>query len=181
MERTKHTCTFNILTNDPSYTAWGWAVISKEDDILKTGCIKTVGEGKKRRIRKGDEDVQRTGEILQILLRVIEDYDIRYILTELPHGSQNAMDAKFMGAQMAILESISVIKEIGIEWYSEGDAKKCALGKISATKKEMINAMGKIYDAPWTGVKYKDEALADALAIHHCASKESSTLKLMKK
>ena len=171
-----------ILSNDPSYTAWGWVIIDgSTDKIIKTGCIKTKGEGKKRRIRKGDEDVQRTGEIIWILLGLIKRYNVAYILTELPHGSQNAMAAKFLGAQMAILLTLSITLGIGIEWYSEGDAKKCALGKISATKKEMVDAMDKIYEVTWTGIKYKDEAVADALAIHNVASKESSTLKLIKR
>jgi len=41
--------------------------------------------------------------------------------------------------------------------------------------------MDKLYDVPWDNVKYKDEAVADALAIHNVASKESSTLKLMRR
>jgi hypothetical protein len=45
----------------------------------------------------------------------------------------------------------------------------------------MVVAMKKRYpDATWTGVKYVDEAVADALAIHYVASKQSSVLKIMK-
>ena len=48
-----------ILTNDPSMTAWGWAVLSGSGKVYKTGCIKTSPEQKKRRIRKGDDTVRR--------------------------------------------------------------------------------------------------------------------------
>ena len=175
-------CTFNILTNDPSFTAWGWAVIDgKTSEILETGCIKTKTEGKKRRIRKGDENVQRTGEIDQVLLDLIKTYHISYILTELPHGSQNASGAVMIGIVIGVLKMVSDALDIGIEWYSEGDAKKCALGRISSTKQEMIDAMDKIYEISWTGKKYIDEAVADAIAIYNVAMKESSTLKLMKR
>jgi len=191
-------CSFNILTNDPSFTAWGWAVIDgKTSAILKTGCIKTKTEGKKRRIRKGDETVQRTGEIDQVILGLIKKYKISYILTELPHGSQNASGALMIGIVIGLLKMLSDTLEIGIEWYSERDSKKCLLGKISATKIETMIAIDKLYDVPitkgigknrkgeivalWSGVGYIDEAVADALAIYNVAMKESSTLKLMKR
>jgi Holliday junction resolvasome RuvABC endonuclease subunit len=80
-----------------------------------------------------------------------------------------------------VLQTISDWKDIGIEWYSEADAKKAALGRISATKQEMISRMSMIYpNTPWTEVKYKDEAIADALAIHHVAMDQSSILKFWK-
>lgn len=29
--------TFNVLTNDPSMTAWGWAVMDLSGNVIKTG------------------------------------------------------------------------------------------------------------------------------------------------
>jgi hypothetical protein len=55
------------------------------------------------------------------------------------------------------------------------------LGRISATKQETVDAIKEIYDVPWTGKKYKDEAVADALAVHYVATKQSSTLKMMRR
>lgn len=172
---------FNILTNDPSMTAWGWAVLNAKGDVLETGCIKTKTEGKKRRIRKSDETSQRISEINQQLISVIKKYNICYILTESPHGSQNASAAVMIGAVAAIVQTISDCLEIGVEWYSEQDSKKCALGKNSAEKSEMVTRMKQLYKHDWTGTKYVDEAVADALAIHYVASQQSSTLKLFKK
>jgi Holliday junction resolvasome RuvABC endonuclease subunit len=167
-----------ILTNDPSMTAWGWAVMSYQGEVIKTGCIKTETEGKKRRIRKSDETCQRISEINNILLGVIKENNVNYILTESPHGSQNASAAVMIGAVAAIMQTISDCFGIGIEFYSEQDSKKCLLGKKSATKQETIDAIAKIYDVPWAKTKYKDEAVADAIAVYHVASKQSSTLKL---
>ena len=172
---------FNILTNDPSITAWGYAVVTKAGRVLTIGCTKTKTEGKKRRIRKGDETVRRISEINNVLLGIIKAYDVKYILSELPHGSQNASAAVMIGVVAGIIQTMSDCLGIGVEWYSEGDSKKCALGKQAATKDEMVVRMKKQYpDAAWTGVKYFDEACADALAIHYVASKQSSTLKLMR-
>lgn len=169
-----------ILTNDPSMTAWGWAVLDWNGNILDTGCIKTKTEGKKRRIRKGDETTKRISEINQTLLAKIKEYNVTYLLSELPHGSQNASAAVMIGAVTGIVQTIADVMDIGVEWYSEGDSKKNALGKLSAEKSEMIHAINKIWPQIWTGVKYIDEAVADALAIYYVASKQSATLRLLK-
>jgi Holliday junction resolvasome RuvABC endonuclease subunit len=170
----------NILTNDPSMTGWGWAVVTAQGKVLDSGCIKTASGGKKRRIRKGDETVHRVGEINQKLLEVIKKYHISYMLSELPHGSQNASAAVMIGVVVGIAQTLSDALGIGIEFYSEGDSKKCALGKRAAEKIEMVNCMKTHYEGWYKGTKYIDEAVADALAVHYVASKESSILKLYK-
>ena len=170
-----------ILTNDPSFTAWGWAVLNGKGLILDQGCIKTEPSPKKLKMRKGDDRVRRISEINQVLLEAIDKWKVNYLLAELPHGSQNAQAAIMIGATAGILQTMSDTMELGIEWYSEADSKKCALGKNTASKDEMVNRMNEIYDVDYTNIKYKDEAVADALAIHYVASKQSSTLKLYKR
>ncbi len=169
-----------ILVNDPSMTAWGWVVLDYDGKILDRGCIKTAPPQKKLRIRKGDSTVQRISEINKILLSVIEQYNVGYIISELPHGSQNAQAAVMIGVVAAIGQTISDVLGIGIEWYSEGDAKKCLVNSLSATKQQIIDAIDKLYDMPWFGVKYKDEAIADAMAIYNVAKHQSETLKMFK-
>jgi len=169
-----------ILTNDPSITAWGYAVLDTQGIVLTAGCIKTEPFYNKRRIRKGDDTVRRVSEINQRLLRVIRHYKVTYILTELPHGSQNASAAVMIGIVTGVVQTLSDALELGVEWYSEMDAKKCLLGKNSATKREVLNAIVEKYDVPWKGIKYKDEAIADALAVHYVAVKQSNVLQLFK-
>ena len=169
-----------VLTNDPSITAWGWSVVDSAGTILGAGCIKTEPLYKKRRTRKGDDTVRRVSEITQSLLFIIKHYKVTYLLTELPHGSQNASAAVMIGIVTGVVQTLSDVLEIGVEWYAEMDAKKCVLEKNSATKKEMIDAIVKLYDVPWKGIKYKDEAIADALAIYHTATMQSNVLRLFK-
>ena len=172
---------FTVLTNDPSLTAWGWAVLNQNGEIISADCIKTAPEHKKRRIRVGDDNIRRISEINQRLREIFKSYNIGLILSELPHGSQNASAAKMIGMVAAICQTISDWEKIPIEWYSEGDAKKAATGRISVPKQAMINRMSMIYpDAPWTRIKYKDEAIADALAIHNVAMEQSAILKFWK-
>ncbi len=170
-----------VLTNDPSFTAWGWVVLDWQGNILDCGCIKTAPEQKKRRIRKSDDTGRRISDIVRTLLDLIKKYNVHYILSESPHGSQNACAAVMIGACAGILQTLADTLELGIEFYSEGDSKKNALGKLSAAKNEMIVAMDKVYKVPWKKVKYFDEAVADALAVHAVAVRQSSTLKLFKK
>lgn len=169
-----------ILANDPSICAWGYSVLDQKGNVLDFGCIKTESGGKKMRIRKSDDRTRRVHEINERLLSVIKKYNVEYIVSELPHGSQNASAAVMIGACIGILQTLADTLNIGLEWFSEGDAKKSALGKTTAEKKEMIVAMSKLYKLNWTGTKYIDEAVADSLAIHNVASKNSPALKLFR-
>lgn len=168
-----------ILTNDPSMTAWGWAVLNTDNEVIKAGCIKTQPEYKKLRIRKGDDTVRRVSDITKELLKVFDMYPIKLILSELPHGSQNAQAAVMIGVVTGIMQALSTSLNIPIEWFSEQDAKKTLTGRKSVTKREIINAIDKIYSIRWKGIKYKDEAIADSLAIHHTAVINSNLLKVI--
>jgi len=180
-----------ILAMDPSMTGFGWVVMKIDGTILACGCIKTVSENTVRRIRKGDDDVRRIADINHILLKRIKYHKVNYLVTELPHGSQNSAGAKMIGVTQGILQTMSQTLDIPIEWYSEGDSKKALLGKISATKVETIDAVNDLYDvpisgkakkgAPWSGKKYIDEAVADSISIFHVALEQSSFLQYYKK
>jgi Holliday junction resolvasome RuvABC endonuclease subunit len=172
---------FVVLTNDPSFTGWGWVVLDANSKILEAGAIQTKPDDKKLRIRKGDDTVRRTAEILKILLGVIKKHKVTYLVSELPHGSQNAQGAIMIGIVVGIAQSISDALEIPIEYYSEADAKGAIAGKDVVSKAKMIALIKELFEVPWTGVKYKDEAIADALAIYNVAIQQSPTLKLMKK
>jgi Holliday junction resolvasome RuvABC endonuclease subunit len=169
-----------ILTNDPSFTAWGYVVI-KGDEILECDCIKTAPDHKKKRIRKSDDTVRRIQDINIRLLQIVNKYSVDYILSELPHGSQNAQAALMMGAVPGMLQMLSDCLQIPIEWYSEMDSKKALLGKKSATKQETIDKVKELFPAlKWKKVKYVDEAVADAMSIYYTALKLSPTFKLLK-
>jgi Holliday junction resolvasome RuvABC endonuclease subunit len=185
MKRTRKNLTmhqlnpFRILTNDPSLTAWGWAVVdAKNGNVVDIGCIKTESQNHKLRIRKGDDTVRRISEINFELLRIIRTNNVQFIISELPHGSQNASAAVMMGVVTGLLQAIADTLDLPAEWYSEGDAKKHLLGKRSATKDETIKAIKELYNVHFTTVKYKDEAVADAMAIYHVARSQSPILKI---
>jgi len=180
MERTKQQEP-TILTNDPSFTAWGFAVVTWNGKVLKTGCIKTAPEQKKRRIRASDDRTRRASEITHQLLNLIKRYNVTFMLSEAPHGSQNAQAAIMIGMVAGITTAMSECLAIPIEYYSEQDSKKCVLGKKAATKTDMIEAIDRLYEMDWTSTKYIDEAVADAMAVYHVAQEQSVTIKMVKR
>lgn len=180
-QHVKHTHSIgNILACDPSMTAFGWVVLDYSRDILESGCIKTESGHKKLRIRKGDDTIRRITEVNTVLIDVIQRHHISYIVSELPHGSQSAAAAEMLGIVKGIIQAIADCHKLGIEWYSEGDSKKALFGdgKKTVSKDETIKAINKIYNVVWPGAKYRNEAVADALAVHHVACVQSPVLKL---
>jgi Holliday junction resolvasome RuvABC endonuclease subunit len=169
----------NVLSFDPSLTAFGWVVMNK-DTVIDKGCIKTEPNHKKQRIRKGDDDMRRVSEINAELLRIVKKYKIIYIVSELPHGSQNASASNALGMVKGAVQALSDFYGVGLEWFSEADGKKAILRKNTATKKEIINRVDEIFKVDWTGIKYKDEAIADALAIYYCAQLHSHVVRTFK-
>lgn len=178
MRRTRFNKEFNILACDPSLAAWGYAVIDLEGNILDADCIKTKKENKKRGIFKGDDNVRRIDELLDVFMQIIENYHINYIVSELQHGSQNSSAAIGIGATTAILQTISRCNKIGIEWFYERDIKKFLFNRESVTKTEMIEKIKTKLNVNWCNIKYKNEAIADALGIYLTALDKSSALKL---
>lgn len=184
MKRTKSPVTEQaplvIMTHDPSFTAWGYAIVNANGETKTNGCIKTVSMHKVLRIRKGDDTIRRIGEINAVILEEIEKHGVNYMLCELPHGSQNASAAVMVGAVAAIIQTISDTMGIPVDWYSEADSKKALLNKTSATKKETIDRICELYDVPLPKAMYQQEAICDAMAVFHVASKESSFIKFYK-
>lgn len=168
-----------ILACDPSFTAWGWAVFENHTRI-DSGVIKTESHAKKLKIRQGDDRIRRIGEIYDFLLHeVVLNYKIDFIVAELPHGSQNAKAAIMMGAVAGILMGFDKLMGTPVEWYSENDAKKALLGRISASKAEVIAAVESTFEDRLRGPKYQREAVADAMAIYNVAQMNSPTLKIL--
>ena len=168
-----------IFANDPSLTGWGYVVV-RNDKVLTCGCIRTQPEHKKKRIRKTDDDLRRIHEINKELIRVIADNFVNYVVSEIPHGSQTASAAVMVGTVRGIIQTLTDCTGLPLETYSEQEAKKTVLGKKTATKTEMVEVIGSMYGMPYKGVKYHDEAIADAMAIYHTALQLSPTLKLLK-
>ncbi len=170
-----------IMANDPSIQAWGWVVVSSTGIVVDAGCIKTSPSNKKLRTRKGDDRVRRITEINTELIRVIEEYEVSLLISELPHGSQSAVAAIMIGISTGVMQTIGDSLGIPVEWFSEGDAKKAISGKRSVEKDEMVWIVKNKYRVPWCDVKWKDQGIADSMAVYHVAKQQSQILKMIMK
>ena len=168
-----------ILALDPSLTAFGWVVMYQQD-IMASGAIKTSPSSKKQNIRKGDDRCRRITEINNVLLNIINQYNIKFIVSEQPHGSQSAVSAVMIGIVLGIVQTISDVRQIPLEWYLVRECKQNLLGKASATKEEVIQASRRLFRYRLTGIKYVDEAVCDALAVYYYAMNYSSILKMLR-
>lgn len=169
-----------IMVNDPSITAWGWVVISAGGIVVDAGAIKTTPSNKKLKARKGDDRVRRVTELNCKLIEVIMKYNVRLLISELPHGSQSAVAAVMIGMVTGVMQTIGDCLSIPVEWFSEGEAKKAISGKRSVEKDEMVTIVKKKYqDVPWCGTKWEDQAIADAIAVYHVAKQQSQVLKML--
>jgi len=167
-----------IMACDPSFTAWGWVIL--EGHLVQAqGVIVTKPEAKKKKIRAGDDQARRVREIIMELERIIKEYHVSYIVSELPHGSQNYKGAVMIGVVTGILEGFNVLRNIPLEWYLENDAKRALFGRLSASKAQVKEAVDNLYEVRWTGTAFRDEAVADALAIYYAAECSSPTIKFM--
>lgn len=172
---------FYIMANDPSLTAWGWAIINDSGRVVETGAIRTEYRAKKMSIREGDDRVRRINELTSKLLRILEKYDVALILSELPHGSQSSSAAFMIGVVTGVAQTIGNCMNISVEWFGESDAKRAVGGKRNLSKEGMIDKIREIYpEVQWTGVKKENEAIADAVAIYHLATRQSEMLKFIK-
>jgi Holliday junction resolvasome RuvABC endonuclease subunit len=180
MERTKKPQEPTIIAFDPSFTGWGYVVMSKAGDICVTGCIKTEPLAKKLKIRKGDDTNRRINQLNGELLSVMKQWNVCAIISEQPHGSQNATAAKMIGIVLGMIQTYSDVFELPIEWYSEGDCKKATLNKRAATKEETVQKMINLYNIEVSQEpKYRKEAICDALQVYHTAKLTGTLIKMM--
>lgn len=170
-----------VLTNDPSMTAWGWAVVRPSDNVvIDCGAIKTEPQSKALRTRKGDDRVRRVQEINFQLINIIKRYHIALIVSELPHGSQSAVAAIMIGITTGVLQAIGDCLEVPVEWFSEGDAKVAVSGHRSVPKDDMVQIMeGFFPDCPFKKTKWENQAIADSLAVYYVARQQSTALKML--
>ena len=163
-----------ILTMDPSLRAWGWAKILEEGEcgcfdesltaeVIDQGVIKTQ-KPKNLPIIKGR--LQSAKEIAERLVALIDDFWPCIVLAEDPTGSQHANDAASQGICQGIIAGICEARRIPYWTCSPLQARQALGLKPPTTKAHVVNTIGNLLpDLKWSGVKYVDEAVADALAV----------------
>jgi Holliday junction resolvasome RuvABC endonuclease subunit len=174
-----------IIAFDPSIREFGISVIDSEtDEILHAECVKTKSKHDELNLSKSKDRTRRVSVIVNRILQCVENYDLDLIVSELPGGSQSASAAECLGIVKGLVQTFSDCYEIPLVWISEIKSKKTMLGKRSADKIEMVNEVNSRIDsvpvsgeakdgAPWTGIKYRDQAIADSIGVYFASKKHS--------
>lgn len=159
-----------ILTNDPSFTAWGMARLLLDVDTLEMELQELIlietEKTKEKRTRVTSDDLVRAAKLYTGFQKAARG--VHAIFSEIPSGAQDARSARSFGIVVGILASapIPITQVMPLETK--------AVVEEHATKAKMIAAMHEKYphptwlrdrDKPDGRLLAKNEHLADALAV----------------
>lgn len=156
-----------ILCLDIAFANMGWSAVYKGTPV-GFGTIRTEKD-KRKQTRVSDDNMHRAGMLSEGLIEILKhNHEIKGIIGEVPHGSQNAVAAKLLGFACGVVSGVAAASGIPCEWVSEGDSKKAAIGKRSGTKEEMMDWCRR----QWPEIKFPTakthfEHVADSLAAYH--------------
>lgn len=129
----------NVLGIDPSLNHTGLVVMQVDimtatiDDILHLELVKTENRSGKR-VRKNSDDLRRAKETFKRTLKVMQTFDAKLAVSEVPSGSQSARGTMSNGICIGWM---ACIPRPLIE-VSPTEVKLASVGKKTASKNDMI-------------------------------------------
>jgi len=155
-----------LLALDVAFANMGWSVL-EGGKIAAFGTIRTEKD-KRKTTRVSDDRAARAAYLACELDIVIKTSNVKGIIAELPSGSQNAVAASLMAYASGVVVGVAAANNLPCEWISEGDSKKAAIGKRSATKEEMMEWARAAYPGvEFPKAKCHFEHVADSLAAYN--------------
>jgi Holliday junction resolvasome RuvABC endonuclease subunit len=142
--------------------------------IIDMKLISTEKGSDTKQVRKSSDNLRRAQEQATVLREWEKWADI--VMSEIPHGSQSASAMFSYGVCIGLLAWVSR----PLIQISATETKKAAVGRSTATKREMIEwAEGLYPSAPWLRVRGNanghiiddNEHLADAIGVIHAGLK----------
>lgn len=156
----------SILALDIAFANLGWAVFQNGKPVAY-GTLKTEKDARKT-VKASDDRASRAAVLAEGLKYIIGQYGPQGIVGELPSGSQNAVAAYLMAMASGVVVGVASANGLPCEWISEGDSKKAALGKRTATKEEMMDwCRGAWGEVEFPKIKSHFEHVADACAAYN--------------
>jgi len=153
-----------IIAQDPSMNNWG--LVSATVDIVTDKvvihamkvCVNLKEDKQtKKTVRKSTQDLTRSRKLSADIKEYFDEFEPNFTFVEVPHGSQSASAMKGYGMCIGVLGGITT----PMVQLSEQECKINAVGKKSATKKEMIEwAMSLHPEAPWKVRNSKGEVVS---------------------
>lgn len=127
-----------LMSLDVGFGATGYVVWENKKPIA-CGVVKTEATTKKS-TRTSDDNANRSMEMANAFKRIIEEYEIKGIIGELPSGGgQSARAISHMALATGIISAVAAMADVPCEWCTPIENKKVMTGKRSASKEEMMD------------------------------------------
>jgi Holliday junction resolvasome RuvABC endonuclease subunit len=157
---------------DPGFSNYGYAIFNPTQGIIHFDVIKTKQCNK---TSKAQDAVRRITEITLELNRVIDQYGVTKVISELPHtGSKSAKASKAMMAATTLSTVIFTLWQLEVVWVTPNDIKRTIKPKGSVDKKEIMQYVCDLYN--WN-ITYKQVNTKNKIrhdAIYHIHSQKVS-------
>lgn len=135
-----------IVGIDPGFASCGWAVLELHADhevVRRAGVIRTEASGKKRRVRRIDDDLERVQQIARGLGDLLSESPSRPVAccVEAPEGSRGARQSKAMGLAMGIVATMATTHGVPLLQVSATELKAHVAGSKTAAKDAIRSAL----------------------------------------
>lgn len=131
-----------LLSLDVAFSHLGWSVFDGGKPIA-VGVIEAKAVSGLRLV--SDVRADRCANMTKQLLDVIGGYGVKGIIGELPAGSQNATAANQLGWASGMVVSMATFLDLPAEWVGQNDVKKSVVGRLNATKDEIMDRISGHY------------------------------------
>ena len=155
--------TINILGIDPSLNNTGLAVCAVDMDTFEIESIihlhlaATEATKAKKQVRKNSDDLRRSQEIIKSIKKVIDKFDIKIAIAEIPTGTQSARGSISNGICIGVLGAVSIL-DVSLFQVLPNEVKMATVGDKKASKLEMFRwAYMKDISADWIFTKRKND------------------------
>lgn len=174
----------NILALDASVNNTGMVVMNSDSDTISYYNVFTTTKMKRdKKTSQSNFDKDRIDDILCEIVRVSQEYDIDFIVSEqIISGCQDAKAAKCMSLIAGMLYAVSKLYK-PVSFFDVRSVKESVTGKRDASKDEVIEAVIKLYPClslPMSSKRSKSgysgeaEHIADAIAVYHAYLKKNN-------
>lgn len=182
MTRKRNEKEATVLSLDQALTNTGWVVFTKDGKAKAHGVIKTSNDKKKRRLGDMDDKSRRIRDIVDALISLVEEHNVRQLICEEYAGfSQSKGAADALATSRTIVVCLSKFMNIYLVYIPIADAKIAMTGLRKATKSQMCDAAGakyKWFRKHYPSTRSKDgwigeaEHVADACGMYASANKQ---------
>ena len=156
-----------IISLDIGFRATGYSIWHK-GMLLFHGII-TTKPGKKT--RKSEDYADRAAQIALQLRDLIRANKVKALVAELPNGgAKSARAISQMAMASGVVSAVAALLDLPIEWVTPGETKKAVTGNLNAGKKEIQDAIRKLYPkAKFPKASSSFEHIADSCGAYHAA------------